>query len=358
MLSGNSVHALNEKEDVMPPIVKEKSNYPFFIFGCPRSGSSLLSRMLNAHPRLAVPFESHVLSMFYPLLPYYGDLRKAEVLEQLVCDILSTDVMRDWVPPVNKNNVLSLVRVNNLGGIMDALMRSWAQSQHKQRWGDKTPWHVQYWPQILQYFPQTQFIHIMRDGRDVAISLFRARFGPKTAYGAAKQWDKYIQEIECLKRAVSEQNFYQIRYEDLLQDPEATLSAICDFLHEDYSPHMLEFYKNPNLYKTDHTNMNNLAKPLLHQNTMKWRTEMTDRDLYVFEAVAQSTLRQQRYEVVCKNPSLSQFEMLSSRFLVGPAKKMLALLRNRKGQIDALIRWRIMARLMTVDQVLRTFRAS
>ncbi|WP_447968825.1 sulfotransferase family protein [Nitrospira sp. M1] len=341
----------------MLSIVREKSNYPFFIFGCPRSGSSLLSRMLNAHPRLAVPFESHLFSMFYPLLPYYGDLCKAEVLEQLVCDILATDVMKDWSPPVKKNQVLSLIRVNNFGGIMDAVMRSWAQTQQKQRWGDKTPWHVQYWPQILQYFPHTKFIHIVRDGRDVAISLFRARFGPKTVYGAARQWDNYIRDVERLKRAVSEQNFYQIRYEDLLQDPEYTLVGICDFLHEEYTPHMLEFYKNPDLYKTDQTNMHNLSKPLLHHNTMKWRAEMTERDLCVFEAVAQSTLRQQRYEVVCENPRLSQFQIVFSRFLVGPSKKVIALLRNRKGQIDAMIRWRIMARVMIVDRILRAFRS-
>ena len=67
--------------------VKNNSNAPFFIFGCGRSGTSLLSRMLNQHSRLAVPYESHLFNTFPPLLKYYGDLYSLPNRKRLVDDI-------------------------------------------------------------------------------------------------------------------------------------------------------------------------------------------------------------------------------------------------------------------------------
>jgi hypothetical protein len=71
---------------------------PFFIFGCPRSGTSLLSRMLNSHERLALPYESHVFNNFYAWLKDYGSLATVDGRTQLIDDILTTDVMQDWRP--------------------------------------------------------------------------------------------------------------------------------------------------------------------------------------------------------------------------------------------------------------------
>ena len=64
--------------------VKKNSETPFFIFGCGRSGTSLLSRMLNQHSRLAVPYESHLFNTFSPLLKYYGDLNSLPNRKRLI----------------------------------------------------------------------------------------------------------------------------------------------------------------------------------------------------------------------------------------------------------------------------------
>ena len=248
--------SLSVEKDTISVVLEEEENVgnPFFIISCPRSGSSLLSRMLDAHPRLAVPFESHLFNTFYPWLKYYGDLKDQGATELLIQDILSTDVMRDWHPSVDKASVLSMLRVRSFGGVVDAIMRSWAKTQNKQRWGDKTPEHVFYSSNILECFPNSKFIHIVRDGRDVAISLIRARFGPKTVYSAARRWESYLNEIEKLKRSISPSSFFQLHYEDLLHDPQKILADVCEFLGEEFKQEMLEFYRNTAPYNTDQTN--------------------------------------------------------------------------------------------------------
>lgn len=111
------------------------------MFGCGRSGTSLLSRILNHHPNIAVPFESHVFNTYFPLLRYYGDLENVRNRRRLVADILASYYFRHWKPEPDE--------------------------------------------QLRELYPNARVIHIVRDGRDVAVSLIGARFGPKTVFKAA-----------------------------------------------------------------------------------------------------------------------------------------------------------------------------
>ncbi|RMF59385.1 MAG: sulfotransferase [Calditrichaeota bacterium] len=322
------------------------SDEPFFIFGCARSGTSLLSRMLNSHPKLAVPYESHLFNTFYPWLKYYGDLSVRANLERLVDDILRTDVMQDWTPPLDRGEILSSVRTPDFGGVMDAVMCSWASKQNKSRWGEKTPHHIYFWDQISTFFPKARIIHIVRDGRDVALSLLNARFGPKSIYAGARFWVAYLRQVERVKAQVDKRRIFELRYEELLAAPERLLSQVCEFLGEDYTPAMLEYHKTGTNYKTDKHNQENLKKPVLSDNKEKWRTRMTPDDLRVFEAVAGEMLLRYGYETALQNPQISASEVFYRRYVESLSKKGYALLRNRKGHRDALIRMGILARLV------------
>lgn len=323
------------------------SNRPFFIFSCPRSGSSLLSRMLDQHPKLAVPYESHLFNTFYPWLKYYGDLWVPENRAKLMNDILSTDVLHDWSPPVNKNRALSLISAFDFGGVVDAILYSWTAQQGKLRWGEKTPHHVYYGSEIKNFFPNAQFIHIVRDGRDVATSWIRSRFGPKNIYSAARQWVAYLNEVEAFKRLVSPELMYEVHYEDLVKEPEKNLIEICDFLQEPFSANMLAFHKKRITYQTDETNKANLKKPIMENNTGKWKKQMSKTDLRTFEAVAQTKLVAYGYEPAVNNPCLTQTEQFYYKYIESPTRKFCAMARNHKGHVDALIRMNLLLRLLS-----------
>ena len=323
---------------------------PFFIFGCPRSGTSLLSRMLNSHHRLGVPYESHIFNNFYPWLKYYGNLATVDGRARLIDDILATDVMQDWRPRLTREQVLPLVEESSFGDIFDATMRAWIAMTGKERWGEKTPHHLFYWPQISKFFPQAKIIHLVRDGRDVALSYVSARFGPTTVYGAAQSWCRYLAEVDRLKKTFKPGLVCEIRYEDLVSEPEITLKQLCAFIGEEYDPNMMQFYTNPAQYPTDKRNMHNLRRSVMKGNVGKWKLGMPRTELEIFESLTRDDLLRFGYQPATDCPGVSTSRKIYYGMLKGPLSKSFAMLKNKKGHRDALILSRIRLKLLLAGQ--------
>lgn len=138
---------------------------PFFIVGHPRSGTTLLRFILARHPAFAIPDETG----FLPFLDV--DPRK-ELSAAAVTALLQRigHLNRYWEGLVEDEAAfyVGLPRPV-LPNILDALYRR-KLPQEVDRWGDKTPLYVQYIPEIQVIFPEAQFIHLIRDGRDAALS--------------------------------------------------------------------------------------------------------------------------------------------------------------------------------------------
>ncbi|MBX2862464.1 MAG: sulfotransferase [Leptolyngbyaceae cyanobacterium MAG.088] len=337
--------SINNQYATLSTSVQKTVEPPIFIFGCPRSGTSLLSRLIGSHPRIAIPFESHLYNTFYPWLKYYGDLNRPSNHERLIDDILATEVMRDWTPRLSRQDILTTISSYEFHDIIDGILRAWTYSQGKQRWGEKTPAHLFYWREILAAFPNMQVLHIVRDGRDVALSWKKARFGPKHMYPLAQQWVHHLETAERLKSKLGDKSFLEVRYEQLLQAPEQTMREICTFLHEEFAPEMLAFYKTGTAYPTDRSNQNNLSRPPMVSNIGKWRLDMSAQQLNIFESVAGPTLQKYGYPRQLRQANVSNLDILRFRWLEHPPRKFLAMMQNSKGHIDGLRRLKIYARL-------------
>jgi hypothetical protein len=310
---------------------------PFFIFGSGRSGTSLLTRMLDSHPNLAVPYESHLYNRFYPLLRPSADLADPRTRARLVAEILRTEHLRDWTPPPSPAETLAAVTRHDFHGIVEGLMGAWTLRQGKSRWGEKTPHHTLWWRTILAGFPDLQVIHLIRDGRDVALSYKATPFGPKHVYHLARQWVQYLSAAEEAQAVLGKPAFLPVRYEDLVAEPERELRRICAFLGEEFTPAMLKFYRREDAnYPTDRRNVANLRRPVLAGNTEKWRDGMTVRELRIFEAIAGRHLERYGYPRAMRDARISWWEALSCRYLEHPPRRALAMLNNRQGHRFAL----------------------
>lgn len=335
-----------EKEIASVPGPKGMES-PIFFVGTPRSGTSLISRMFGSHPDIAVPFESFLYKGFLPWLRYYGDLNQRRNRERLLRDMLSVR-LRAWIPRVDEQAAWQQIESNgrfDFSGVIAGIMESWCSAQGKRRWGEKTPQHIFFADEILAGFPHAQFIHIVRDGRDVAVSWRNVKFGPEHAYPSAVRWSEVLEAGRLLKERLEPEQYLEVRYEDLIQDTESTIRLVCDYLGERYSPDMLRFYRTNKRYPTDSINNANLAKPIMAGNTGKWQRGLSLREIRIFEAVAGDKLDQYGYQRAFKNPQLSNMERAFCKYIEHPLRKIVPMIKNRDSQREALVRSLIYLRL-------------
>lgn len=337
---------LSDTGSAVRPMAGRAADQPFFICGVPRSGTSLLSRMLDRHSRLAIPFETGLFRDFLPLVGLYGDLSERPNQARLVDDILSHTNVKDFEPRLDRDAVVAAIKRPDFGGVFDAILTCWATAQGKPRWGEKTPQNAYRWTEIEGYFPTAKVIFIVRDGRDVALSITQARFGQATIFAAARRWAADLQQMERVRGQVPEDRFLRIRYEDLLARPESALTEVCAFLGESFEPEMLSFHDNQTTYASDPINAANLRKPLLRDNVGKWRTVWQARDVRIFESIAGDALVRYGYSRELDEAKLSAWEKFYFGLVDARLRKLIRAVKNRHSQIYYLKIYVLRLRLM------------
>jgi hypothetical protein len=282
---------------------------PIFIVGAPRSGTTLLQYMLRAHPRISLPTgESH---FFIPLLrraAEFGDLSRPEALRAVLramharsADFLETDLhgLRFDVPALAGK--LADAGCATMPAVIAGLFELNAAGEGKARWGDKTPYYVLHMTRLKAAFPDAQFVHLIRDGRDVALSLFDRRddFRVYNSYFAGKYWQMYLEQGREQGRCLPADAYHELRYEELIVDPEAALRQLCAFLGEDFCEELLRYKRAGEAGKTPL-----VSQPLRADNAEKWRQGMSTRQLRLFEAAAGRTLRDLGYPLATSAQAL------------------------------------------------------
>lgn len=217
---------------------------PVFIISSPRSGSTLLRLIINSHSQIAVPPPTLVFPYIYPYLHTYGDLNEPPNLAVLVEDILELQKSKPWPMELTKEMLISACQEPSFAGVYSALHRIWADFHDKPRWGEKTPPEIYFIGDILACFPEARFVHIIRDGRDVAVDWMENLQWPKNVYSTACQWRNFISAALPWRNKLKSDQLLEIHYEDLARSPEETVRRVCAFLGEEYEPEMLTYYQS------------------------------------------------------------------------------------------------------------------
>lgn len=279
---------------------------PIFIVGAPRSGTTLLQYMLRSHPSISVPTgESHFIVPLLKNSEKFGDLNKLTNIKKVLNamyeqsqDFLDTDLHGIKFDIEVIAQQVQELGINSIEKIIELLFNLNALGEGKVRWGDKTPYYVLHMPFLKTYFPEAKFIHIVRDGRDCALSMFNRQkdFGIINIYHAAKYWQQYVETGSVEGKKLGAQDYMEVRYEDLLEKPEESLRKICTFLHEPFYDSLINFKKSSEKGKTPL-----LQSPIQKQNKNKWKKAMTARNIMLFEGAASLTLKEFGYNI--NNPT-------------------------------------------------------
>ena len=228
----------------MQPDPKPDAGRPFFIVGCDRSGTTMLRLILDRSADVAIPTESMFVVDMARLRPRFGQLRNDQEFDRLAATVWRHPKVREWhlqgTPPPRDG----LTGATAYRAALEAPYAAYARAHGKPRWGDKTPYYVNHIAELRRVFPDARIVNVVRDGRDVALSLLRVPFGPSNVWAAAHQWR---QAIEAGDRAAEElaDDLLTVRYEDVVADPEAVVPMICGFLEIAYQPGMLAVEETP-----------------------------------------------------------------------------------------------------------------
>ncbi len=271
---------------------------PVFIVSAPRSGSTLLRLILDAHPRLAVPPPDWLFDLVYPYLYSYGDLRQAANLLALAEDILRTPTVGKWPVKPSPVELVAAAAEPTFAGLYAALHREYAKTGGKTRWGEKTPRNSFWMDEIRALFPDAQFIHIVRDGRDQAIDISDSILWPNSVYSGAHLWQRYVMAIRDSARRLPADALVEIRYEDLCASPEATIRRLCEFLGEEFDARMLAPHATPSARSwSTHPLHAKTAQPISTRYCEMYKTRLPAADLAALEALIGETLAQFGYSL-------------------------------------------------------------
>lgn len=272
---------------------------PIFLVGCPRSGTTLLSAILHAHPRIAMPPETRFLIPLYYRRLEFGDLAVEENRRRLALRMTRRWTRFNDLGLDRKQVVKSIVAAPpTFGSAAGTLWREFARSRGKARWGEKRPAYWRDMGMILRLFPRAQVIHLVRDGRACAASLKQVRWWDTGVAGAATAWTLAERELVRVGKRLPSDSYYKLRYEDVLLEPHRELSALCDFLGEEFDEAMLDHASAAKDIVPDRKSWHSRTKGELDLARIEaWRTALEPKELGLFETVAARTLRANGYEL-------------------------------------------------------------
>lgn len=254
--------------------------------------------MLNSHPHLAVPHETAFIVPLYRKRDSFGDFgdpeNRRKVGEWIVKDKKSRNERLKATPEELIEAVV--LAPPTLGSMLAACFALNARNQGKPRWGDKRPSHAWNLNAIFGFFPDAQYVNVIRDPRACAASMNRVGWSWGGVESATEMWQRAIVSAEAWRRKLPGDQFFDVRYEDLVADPEAVLGEVCAFLGLDPAGigAMLDYHQDPD--RPTGTPFKEISNPVTTDSVNSWEERLTDTDLALIEEIVGEEMRRIGYE--------------------------------------------------------------
>ena len=273
---------------------------PLFVVGMPRSGTKLLRGLLNQHPLIGIPkAETEFLPDWARRWSSFGDLSRPDAFRRFFAAVRGSSyfvfLREEQGTEVDPAAWHATCRDFGLQGVFEALIRlDGGVGAGPGVWGDKSPGYIARLPLLDTLFPQCRVIHIVRDCRDYALSIEKA-WG-KDPLRAAQRWNDRVRDARAFGQGLGPARYHELRYEDLLADPEAALRPVCGFLGLDFDPAMLTLQR-----PTENLGDTRGEARIVSANTEKWRAMEPALREHI-EALAGQTLAELGYPVSHAGP--------------------------------------------------------
>jgi hypothetical protein len=288
-----------------------------FVVGCPRSGTTLLQRMLDAHPHLALIDETRWIDHWSK--PGRGVTAEGTVTEEFIERLL--DFPRFAQLGLGRDELLALLDYSpppTYPTFVSHLFDLYGRARGKAMVGDKTPRYVRSIPLLHELFPQARFVHLIRDGRGTALSIINWRKAAKLARNfptwnehpvptAALWWEWQVRLGREAGNALGPRLYHESRYEALVAEASGELERLCGFLDLPFDDAMLRYHEGR---RHDEGGLSAKSAWLPPTPGLRdWRKQMTAADVERFEAVAGDLLDELGYPRAAPGPSADAQEL-------------------------------------------------
>jgi len=216
------------------------------IIGTQRSGSNLFRLMLNQLNEISAPHPPHILQRFIPLLPKYGNLSNRLNFLKLTDDVCSLVELNPvpWEMELNRNEIAAKCTSNSIYELFRVIYELKAEHDNSRYWVCKSMANVNFAKEIEASGIHPKYIHLYRDGRDVACSFKKAVVGEKHVFHIANRWNENQKSCFRVREQIGESRFISVSYEAITKFPEKEMKRICEFLNIPFNLGVFDFYKS------------------------------------------------------------------------------------------------------------------
>ena len=270
---------------------------PVFIVGVDRSGTTLLTMMLDMNSKLWIPNESHFIVDYFEKYQIDENIQNYDFRRKIVREILNERYVLDWDIAITEDQV-DVSECRTLSDVISAFYQTCASSKGKLLWGDKTPRYLVHVDVLNKLFPEARFIHIIRDGRDVAESISQMWWGANDFASALKSWERRVEIGHKMLNMLPQQRWMELRFEDLVLDTKKELRRVTDFLQLPFEESMLG-YSSVAADKVGgriHKHHSGLMQAPQASETYRWKNRLSHADQALAWQIAGRMLKHFQYE--------------------------------------------------------------
>ncbi len=274
---------------------------PFFIIGASRSGTTLLRLMLNAHSSVYIPDEMN----YFHWMDLRTDLSSWRIPRT---DDRYRHLVRTYLHDRSRlfSDDLTMLEARiletpdrTLRGPYRTLLEHGMKQAGSDVWGEKTPRNLYFVDILHEMFPDGRFLHVIRDPRAVTHSMSTSPYYSNETVFNALNWRRSIRRgVQLLHQHVPRDRYRTVRYEDLVQAPEASVKAICSFLELSFEREMMDFYKTSHRHIHQKIQTPSVQQPVNQKSLDKWKTGLSEAHVRVVERLCASEMRRFGYAPV------------------------------------------------------------
>jgi len=278
---------------------------PILIVGQQRSGTTLLTAMLSAHPAIAIAPETGFLNQWWTIRHWYGDISVPKRFEEFWADFTTQGrFSHSGVDPVALRARIAGEDTVDYPTVYSCYLKEYARRVGKARWGNKVPFR--HAGRLLAWYPNARIVYLVRDPRAVFASMLKVPWGSK---GVARQARLWRRTIESLRELRDDPRVTWVQYERLVGEPEAELSRICAAIGEEYTSEMIHGRSkesspvvNREGWAKGHLDKA-IEKPVLTESVDKWRQELSPFQVAAIEHVLRREMAEFGYTQITERLS-------------------------------------------------------